>query len=118
MPHMQMESATPDRIFEIGYAFWKSKALLSAVELDLFTRLADGPLGAEELVARLGLAGRGTHDFFDALVSLGLLDRDSAGRYANAQDAVRYLNRRSPSYVGGALERLNAGGYGPWGALT
>src|SRR5262245_56676489 len=118
MPQMQMENATPDRIFEIGYAFWKSKALLSAVELDLFTVLADGPLGPEELVARLGLAGRGARDFLDTLVSLGLLNRDSAGRYANAQDTARYLNRRSASYVGGALERLDAGGYGPWGALT
>jgi len=115
---MQVESTTPDHIFEIGYAFWKSKALLTAIELELFTVLGDGALGLDALVARLGLAGRGARDFLDTLVSLGLLDRDAAGRYANAQDSARFLNRRSPSYIGGALERLNAGGYEPWGALT
>src|SRR5262249_52004600 len=36
------QSVTPNRILEIGYAFWQSKALLSAVGLDVFTVLA-GP---------------------------------------------------------------------------
>ena len=45
------EAVLPDRIFEIGYAFWKSKALLSAVELGVFTALGDGPLDGETLEA-------------------------------------------------------------------
>jgi hypothetical protein len=36
------QSVTPNRILEISYAFWQSKALLSAVGLDVFTVLA-GP---------------------------------------------------------------------------
>src|SRR5687767_10529828 len=56
-----------DHIMSLGYAFWKTKALLSAVELDLFTVLAEGPLGADELAARLQLHKRGARDFFDAL---------------------------------------------------
>jgi hypothetical protein len=39
--------STADRILEIGYAFWKSKALLSAVELGLFTELGSGSLECE-----------------------------------------------------------------------
>lgn len=39
---LQTHSVTPNRILEISYAFWQSKALLSAVELDVFTVLA-GP---------------------------------------------------------------------------
>ena len=35
---MQMHDPKPDRILEIGYAFWKSKVLLSAVEFDLAVR--------------------------------------------------------------------------------
>src|SRR5262249_21862819 len=36
------QSVTPNRILEISYAFWQSKALLSAVGLDVFMVLA-GP---------------------------------------------------------------------------
>ena len=39
-----MRGPRPDRTLEIGYAFWKSKVLLSAVEFDVFTVLAPGPL--------------------------------------------------------------------------
>src|SRR5262245_45513021 len=114
---MQAERSSPDHIFEIGYAFWKSKALLTAVEFDLFTVLAERPLGLDEFVARLGLAGRGALDFLDAVVSMDLIVRDAASRYANTPNADRYLNRTSSEYIGAALERLNSGGYPPWGAL-
>jgi len=39
-----------------------SKALVAAVELALFTTLANGPLTGAELRARLGLQPRGTLD--------------------------------------------------------
>ncbi|MGH7235790.1 MAG: methyltransferase, partial [Nitrospiraceae bacterium] len=34
---------TPDRIMQLGFGFWGSKTLLSAIELGLFTELAKGP---------------------------------------------------------------------------
>lgn len=75
---------TPDAIMELGHAFWGSRALLSAVELDLFSELARaGALDAEALCERLGLHARGARDFLDALVALGVLERDD-GRYRNA----------------------------------
>jgi len=70
------EDASPSRILDIGYAFWRSKALLSAVELDVFTILAEGPQHLDSLVGRVGIHERGARDFFDALVALGLLYRD------------------------------------------
>src|SRR5215213_6126058 len=66
----------PDRILEIAYAFWKAKVLLSAVELDLFTVLADGALDLNSLAVRLGVHKRAAADFFDSLVALNLLGRD------------------------------------------
>ena len=41
---MTNEQTTPDAIMRLGLAFWGSKALLSAVELDLFTRSRKDPL--------------------------------------------------------------------------
>jgi hypothetical protein len=37
------EVATPDHLLEAGYAFWRSKLLFSAVELELFTLLGEAP---------------------------------------------------------------------------
>jgi hypothetical protein len=37
------EGLDPEQILRLGMAFWGSKTLLSAVELGVFTALADGP---------------------------------------------------------------------------
>jgi SAM-dependent methyltransferase len=115
---LQTIPVMPDRILEVSYAFWQSKALLSAVELDLFTVLAEGPLDLETLASRTGIHERGARDFFDALVALHLLHRDLDGRYGNQPDTDRYLDRRKPTYIGGLLEHLNARHYQNWGLLT
>jgi hypothetical protein len=91
---------------------------MSAVELGVFTALTEAPLDCEKLCKRLGLAERGARDFFDALVALGLLDRDGTGRYANTAGADLYLDARKESYVGGLLENLNAREYPMWDTLT
>jgi hypothetical protein len=114
----KIKNSSPDRIFEMGFAFWKSKALLSAVELGLFTELGSAMLSCETLAGRLGLHPRGARDFLDALVALELLERDAEGRYANRPDCALYLDRSQPSYVGGALEHLNTRLYPSWGRLT
>jgi hypothetical protein len=108
---------TPDAILELGTAFWGSKTLLSAVELGLFSELAAGPMEAEELRGRLGLHPRSARDFFDALVALGLLEREN-GSYANTPETDLFLDRAKPSFVGGVLEMANARLYGFWGSLT
>jgi hypothetical protein len=115
---MKAEPSSPDRILEIGYAFRKSKVLLTAVELGVFSALGDGPLDRETLIARIGIHQRGARDFLDALVALDLLDRDPHGRYANRPDCAAYLDRRMPTYIGGTLEHLNARLYGSWRLLT
>ncbi len=114
-----MAGLSPDRILQLGNAFWGSKVLLSAIELGLFTRLAkDGPLKLAELRDALGLHERGARDFLDALVALGMLHRSADGRYANTAETEQYLDRAKPSYIGGMLEMMNARLYRFWGNLT
>ncbi|MGO4127163.1 methyltransferase [Inquilinus sp. YAF38] len=108
---------TPEHILQLGFGFWASKALLSAVELEVFTVLAGGPLDAEALGVRLGLHPRGARDFLDALVALHVLDR-ADGAYANTAETDLYLDRGKPSYVGGILEMANRRLYPFWGNLT
>jgi precorrin-6B methylase 2 len=108
----------PDRIMQLGLGFWGSKALLSAVELGLFTQLAASPLNAAQITTRLGLHPRGVRDFLDALVALGMLQRDAAGLYANTAETAAFLDRTRHEYIGGILEMASTRLYGFWGSLT
>jgi O-methyltransferase domain/Dimerisation domain len=111
------DAVTPEHILQTGMAFWASKTLLSAVELGLFTALAQKPGDAGELQARLGLHPRAARDFLDALVALGFLARDN-GIYRNTPSANVFLDSAKPSYVGGILEMANARLFGFWNHLT
>src|SRR5687768_1104270 len=94
---------SPAKIMHLGIGFWGSKALLSAIELGLFTALAKGPCDADTLRRQLGLHPRSSRDFFDALVALGMLKR-SGQRYANTPETA-WLPRPQQ----GLLRRRHAG---------
>ena len=111
----------PSHIMKVGMGFWESKTLLSAVELDLFTKLGSGGMTAEQIAEDLDLDDRAVPDFPDALVALELLDRDdhaSGPVYRNTEAGALYLDKASPDYIGGALEMANARLYPFWGDLT
>ncbi len=113
-----MSDLNPEGIMQLGMGFWGSKALLSAVELGVFTELAKEPLDAKALAERLGLHPRAARDFFDALVALHMLQQRKGDHYANTAETDRFLDRAKPSYVGGLLEMANARLYQSWGLLT
>ena len=111
----------PSHIMQVGMGFWASKTVLSAVELGLFTRLADESMTGEAIGEQLGLHPRAIADFLDTLVALRFLDRDgdgSDGRYRNTPETATFLNKQRPAYVGGLLEMANARLYRFWGDLT
>jgi hypothetical protein len=109
---------TPDRILQLGLAFRAAKTLLSATELGVFTALAEAPLDLDMLAKKIGIGRRGARDFFDALVALGLLERDESGRYSNSPESDFYLDRHKSTYIGGELEHCSAYVYPHWSLLT
>jgi O-methyltransferase domain/Dimerisation domain len=111
------EQLTPEQILSLGLGFWGSKTLLSAVEIGLFTELAKGSFDLETLSERLMLHSRSARDFLDALVALGMLERDG-DQYTNTPETDLFLDRAKPSYIGGILEMANARLYPFWGSLT
>src|SRR5688572_29238873 len=115
--HMASE-LSPDRIMQIAWGYSASKALLSAVELGLFTELARrGPSTGPQIQEALGLHPRATYDFLDALVAIGILEREGngpAGRYANTPETAAFLDRARPGYVGGILEMASVRLYRYW----
>lgn len=108
---------TPDGIMQLAVGFWGSKALLSAIELGVFTELAKGPADLATLERRLGLHARSADDFLDALVALQMLERER-GLYRNTPATDMFLDKAKPSYIGGMLEMANARLYPFWGLLT
>lgn len=117
---MQTTLTQPDpaHILQTGLAFWASKTLLSAVEMEVFTELAKHPATLATLQGRLGLHPRSARDFFDALVALGFLLRDDDGTYRNTPSTDLYLDKRKPSYIGGILEMANHRLFRFWADLT
>ncbi|MBB5032066.1 methyltransferase [Prosthecobacter vanneervenii] len=111
-------SLTPDHILQTGLAFWASKTLLSAVEMEIFTELAKHPGDLGTLQGRMGLHPRGARDFLDALVALKFLQRGDDGIYRNTPETDLFLDKAKPSYIGGILEMANHRLYPFWGSLT
>lgn len=111
----------PMPLYRLGTAFAASRALLTAVELELFTHLARSPLTAAEIGSALNLHPRAVPDFPDTLLALGVLTREGDGpsaRYANTPATAYYLVKGSPAYNGGFLELCSARLYPFWQHLT
>lgn len=116
-----MSALDPSHIMQVGMGFFASKTLLSAVELELFTKLARQPMTGREVAAALHLNPRAIPDFPDALVALKFLQREGDGpdaRYSNTPESAFFLDRNSPGYIGGILEMANARLYRFWADLT
>jgi hypothetical protein len=114
---MTTPAPSPEHILQTGLAFWASKTLLSAVEMEVFTELAKGPEDLASLTGRLGLHRRSSRDFLDALVALGFLERRD-GNYANTPATDLFLDKHKPSYIGGILEMANHRLFHHWAKLT
>ncbi len=89
-------------ISSIGYGFMASKALFTALDLDIFTRLSSRPQSLGGLAREAGLRPNQLLTLMTALVCLGLVAKDGEV-YANAPASEAYLARHSPKYYGDYL---------------
>jgi hypothetical protein len=85
-----MSELTPDPIMRIALGFMAAKHLFVASEIGLFEKLAGGPLTLDELAAASGIPRRTLRISADAMISLGLLERD-AERYRNSAVVASFL---------------------------
>jgi len=86
-------------ISSIAYGFMASKALFAALEIGVFTVLADGPLAPVAVADRTGIAVGRLRTLLQALAGLGLVVRDG-NTFGNAPAADRYLVRGRPDDLG------------------
>jgi ubiquinone/menaquinone biosynthesis C-methylase UbiE len=97
------EPLEPSALMQMHFSFAPARTLTAAVQLDVFSALADGPRDAQEVAVHIGATPRGTRMLLDALTGLQLLTKDG-GRYRLGPLAQRYLVRRSPEYLGSLFE--------------
>ncbi len=77
------DTPTPALIMQIAQGFMASKHLFAASELGLFEALGEGPVDLDGLAARTGLTRRTARISADAMVAIGLLNKDG-DRYTNS----------------------------------
>lgn len=114
------ETITPANILGLGFGFFGSKVLLSAVALELFTLIGNKGLSGAEIEKKLGLHPRATFDFLDSLVALKCLDFEGTGQhriYKNTSETSLFLDKNKETYIGGILEMANDRLFRFWGDL-
>ncbi len=107
----------PERIFEIAQGFMASKHLFAASELGLFEALGEGPVDLDGLAARTGLTRRTARISADAMVAIGLLERQG-DRYANSAVAATFLAGQTPADLRPLLAFWDRLSYPAWTDLA
>lgn len=101
-PHQQ---PTPERFFNAINAHQQTEAMKAAIELEVFTAIAEGNTTAATIAKRCSVAERGARTLCDFLTIHGFLTKEGT-QYALAPDSALFLSQHSPAYVGGAIEFL------------
>ncbi|QSQ22640.1 methyltransferase [Pyxidicoccus parkwayensis] len=94
----------PQPLAHAFFGMMASRTLMAGVRLGVYAALAEGPASAETLAERLKLSPEGTRTLLEALVACEAVERQRGGRYRLAPRAKRWLDPRSPRYVGAFLE--------------
>lgn len=94
---------TPANLLRNRFGYIAARAIGVAVELDLFTRLAEGKASLEELCLATRSSKRGLRALLKALVPLGLVREGRPGHFQTSSESERYLVRHSPHYLGGMI---------------
>jgi ubiquinone/menaquinone biosynthesis C-methylase UbiE len=94
-----------DLIFETLFAYQRSAALKSAVELDVFTAIDDGANSTSSIAKRVNASERGIRILCDYLTVYGLLSKSDSSYHLVAESAA-FLSKKSPAYLGSVARFL------------
>jgi len=96
----------PFLIFETLNAYQRTLAVRSAIELGLFTAIAEGNTSADAIAPRIKAAVKGTRILCDYLTIAGLLKKTERGQYELTPDTALFLDQKSPAYLGSVVDFL------------
>ena len=88
------------------YGFRRSRIILTAFELDLFTKLGDKTMTSQRLAKLIDADARATDRLLNALCAMGLV-RKAGGRFANTRTARDFLVAGKPRFMAGLSHSAN-----------
>jgi len=89
----------PDPLLDSLTGLVAARALITATGLGIFDALAEGPLDADGVAARLELDPLGAETLLTALLAMRYVDLDEDGTFRNGAVAERRLVRSSPDSI-------------------
>ena len=107
---------SPEEVLQLAQAFWESKILHSAAELNLFTILEPSPLEAQEVAERIGADPQALSVLLDAVASMGLLDKREK-KYQCTPPISHYLTEESSETILPMVQHM-ASLWERWSSLT
>ena len=97
------QQPSPQLFFQTINANQRTEALKAAIELEIFTAIGEGNTTAAEIARRCEASEKGTRVLCDFLTIMGFLTKQD-GRYGLTLDSSVFLDKKSPGYLGGAIE--------------
>jgi ubiquinone/menaquinone biosynthesis C-methylase UbiE len=104
-----------DEALDLALSFQRSRVLLTAFELDVFTAVGEEEVTSESVALRLGTDPRATDRLMNALCALGLL-RKRGVLFSNTEVSGRHLVRGKPGYAAGLHHYIHL--WRHWSTLT
>ena len=110
-------AVSPEPIIRLASGFMAAKHLFAASELGLFEALVGSPTTIDGLAARTGLTRRAARISADAMVALGLLERDGDA-YRNSDTTTTFLAGQTPADLRPLLRFWDTISYPAWSELA
>jgi SAM-dependent methyltransferase len=105
----------PNTIREFASSFQKSRILLSAFELDIFSNIEESGTTNRQVANSLHLDEHACERLLNALVSLGFLTKQTQ-LFFNTAESYTFLSKKSSDYLGGLMHSNHL--WKTWSNLT
>jgi len=102
-------------LMETIFAFRQARIILTAFELDIFSKLGNENKSSSEIADNINLNHRATDRLMNALTALGLLKKEN-GKFSNTDLTLKHLVKGKPGYLGGIAHSVNL--WQTWSTLT
>ena len=105
----------PKEIREIAVGFQRSRILLTAYELDIFTFIGKNRYSSETVSNVLNLNNKAVEKLLNALVAIKLLAKEKE-YFSNTKESFIFLSKDSPAYMAGLMHTNHL--WNTWSHLT
>ena len=99
----QAAPVSPELFWDTITAYQRSAAMKAAVELDVFTKIAEGNKSVQSIAEACGAAERGIRILCDTMTVMGFLKKET-DRYDLNDISATFLDRHSQAYLGGTVD--------------